>query len=364
MALTTLVLEDKYRVVLTTPDIQKAVSYPITAADLNRKILRFRDVLQDPRKDPRPLAKELYDILIAPIAADLDIVKARILMWSLDSILRYVPMGALYDGKQYLAERYCSSVFTLASNARLKDSVSPTWRVLGLGVSKQHGDFAALPGVTQELAGIIRTDVGATRGTGVLSGTVALDEAFTEAAFKTALRDRYPLVHIASHFAFKPGNESDSFLLLGDGSHLTLATVRSLPQVFRGVELLTLSACDTASESGDGREVEGLGMLAQNQGAKAVLATLWPVSDASTPLLMQQFYRIREAQPGTLKIEALRRAQVSLLTGSVTAAGNVGERARPVKTGTVDAPPFTPDPKAPYAHPYYWAPFILIGNWK
>lgn len=177
-----------------------------------------------------------------------------------------------------------------------------------------------------------------------------------------------PVVHIASHFQFQPGNETDSALLLGDGSLLNLAKIKSLPNVFGGVELLTLSACNTAtgSSGANGTEVEGFGVLAQRQGAKAVVASLWPVSDRSTVALMQEFYRVREAKAGTTKAEALRQAQIKLLRGEAQAA-KLEEKDRGLglkKDASVKQQPFTPDPKQPYAHPYYWAPFILIGNWK
>ncbi len=78
VALYTLVGEDKYRVILTTADVQKSFEYPLKAAELNRKILAFRDVLQNPKLDPLPLAQELYQILVAPIAKDLKAAKARL----------------------------------------------------------------------------------------------------------------------------------------------------------------------------------------------------------------------------------------------------------------------------------------------
>jgi CHAT domain-containing protein len=173
----------------------------------------------------------------------------------------------------------------------------------------------------------------------------------------SALRQRYPLVHIASHFAFKPGDETDSSLLLGDGRLLTLAQIKSATNLFGGVDLLTLSACDTASGGAatDGREVEGFGVLAQRQGAKAVLATLWPVADASTRRLMEEFYRLRGGGEGMTKAEALRRAQLGLLRGGADAQAPAGER-RGLSVGGA-AP-------AKFAHPYFWAPFILIGNWR
>ena len=206
---------------------------------------------------------------------------------------------------------------------------------------------------------------------GVLPGTIKLDEAFTQEAMMTELRKRNPVVHIASHFQFQPGNETNSVLLLGDGKFLSLAQIKSLPNVFAGVELLTLSACNTATggSSANGKEVEGFGVLAQRQGAKAVIASLWPVFDTSTKVLMQEFYRLREAKVSTTKIEVLQQAQIELIRGSGSSAGASPSNNREIvheeaKPSAARKPLFNRDPNAPYAHPYYWAPFILIGNWK
>jgi CHAT domain-containing protein len=332
-------------------------------------------VLQNPRLDPLPLAQELYKIIVGPVAKDLKAAKVQTLMWSLDGVLRYVPVAALHDGKQYLVEQYRHEVFTLASLARLKDVPSSQWKALGLGVTKAHGErIPALPGVMDEMRGIIREEgraEDASTPSGVLPGTIKLDEAFTQETMLSGLRQRPPVVHVASHFKFQPGNETNSALLLGDGSFLSLAQIKSLPNVFGGVELLTLSACNTATGSSEanGKEVEGFGELAQRQGAKAVVASLWPVFDTSTKVLMQDFYRLHEAKNGTTKIEALRQAQIELLRGTHSSAAAslsnnrqiVHEEAKP---SAANKPSFKPDPKAPYAHPYYWAPFILIGNWK
>jgi CHAT domain-containing protein len=334
-------------------------------------------VLQNPKLDPLPLAQELYKILIGPVAKDLQKANAQVLMWSLDGVLRYLPVAALHNGRQYLVEQYRNAVFTPASQARLKDMPSRQWNALGLGVTKAHGArIPALPGVMEEMHGIIREagqNDSSAKG-GVLPGMIKLDEAFTQEAMLAGLRQRPPVVHVASHFQFQPGNETNSALLLGDGKFLSLAQIKSLPNVFGGVELLTLSACNTATggSGANGKEVEGFGVLAQRQGAKAVIASLWPVFDTSTKDLMQDFYRIREARQETTKAEALRQAQLRLLRGETTTEGataKVTTADRQIvheedKPGAANQPRFTPDPKKPYAHPYYWAPFILIGNWK
>jgi CHAT domain-containing protein/tetratricopeptide (TPR) repeat protein len=368
VALYTLVSDDKYRVILVTPDVRKSYEYSIKSADLNRKVLALREVLQTPSRDPRPLAREMYDILIgADLARDLAQAKAQTLMWSLDGVLRYVPMSALFDGQHYLIESYRNVVFTPASHSRLNNPVSSIWRALGLGVSKPKEGFVGLAGVPEELKGIIRDD--ATKSsTGVLPGKLMMDEAFTELSMETALHQSYAVVHIASHFRFQPGNETQSFLLLGDGTHLTLADLKNMGQLFSGVDLLTLSACNTAvgDRLGDGKEVESFGVIAQKKGASAVMASLWPVMDQSTQLFMREFYRLHSDKPGITKGDALREAQLALLRGQIHGTASTATMSNSDRgdLGLTGQPAFTPDPKAPFAHPYFWAPFILIGNWK
>ncbi|MDQ1613113.1 MAG: hypothetical protein QOG00_3044 [Pyrinomonadaceae bacterium] len=371
VALYTVVGAEKYRVILITPDVQQTAEYTIKAADLERKVLAFREVLQNPRQDPRPLAAELYKIIVGPIAKDLNDAQAETLMWSLDGALRYVPVAALYDGERYMVERFRNTVFTPASNSRLKDQPGAKWSGLGLGVSKAQAGFSALPGVPEELHGIIgEGEAAASEGGSALAGKVYLDEEFTEETFRAALRQRFPVVHIASHFAVQPGNETDSFLLLGDGSRLPVSKIKTGVNMFGGVELLTLSACDTATggTGADGKEVESFAVHAQRQGAKAVMASLWPVADASTKQLMQSFYRIRNAQPGMPKAEALRRAQVSLLRGETPdAVGNIERRglvANAPQRGVEGGASASGAAKNNFAHPFFWAPFILIGNWR
>jgi CHAT domain-containing protein len=153
---------------------------------------------------------------------------------------------------------------------------------------------------------------------------------------------------------------ADSILLLGDGE-LSLEEIAAQPTLFDGVDLLTLSACNTAftNKTEDGREVDSFGTIAQNLGAKSVIASLWSVNDASTASLMESMYSFRQSASDMTKGEALRQAQMALLTGQL----------KPSQQGV--GPGMTPDGrqnpvKSPsdWSHPYYWAPFILIGNWK
>ena len=372
----TLVGEDRYRTMLVTPDTQQAYENPIKAADLARKVLAFREALQNPKSDPDALARDLYEVLVGPkLAHDLEQAGAKTLMWSLDGVLRYLPVAALKDGAgKYLVESYRSVIFTPASSTRLKDPVAARWTGLGVGVSKgkevlMPGEnsrliFMPLPSVPRELRSIISDKSEAeTGGGGLLEGRVMLDESFTKDSLRAALRQKYPLVHIASHFRFQPGNEAASFLLLGgadeQGSKLTVEEIKRVR--FEGVDLLTLSACETAlgGEKANGVEVESFGVLAQRQGAEAVMATLWSVADVSTPLIMREFYSLRQSKPGRTKAEALQQAQLALLKGSVKPP-DAWKEGR----GFGNILNLGADRKPAFAHPYFWAPFILIGNWK
>src|SRR5262249_42121039 len=132
----------------------------------------------------------------------------------------------------------------------------------------------------------------------------------------------------------------------------------------------TQAAAETTTA--DGREVESFAVLAQRQGAKAVFATLWQVADESTAKLMPEFYRLREMHKGMNKAEALQQAQLKLLKGQIKASEQTIraiEQNRSSKVvgsteSTKDLPEFKFDPNVPYSHPYFWAPFILIGNYR
>lgn len=377
VVVSTIVGKDRLNIILTTEGVPKAYvidkigDEDFSEERLNVLIHEFRAAVKNPQIDPRPAGQKLYDILVKPLEKDLQTIKADTIVWSLDANLRYVPVAALYDARYgYLAERYSSVIITLASRANLalRPSDQSQWRALGLGVSKSVAGFPALENVAEELRAIVR-DTEQKENTGLLEGHRLLDEQFTLAAFRLQL-GHYNIIHAATHFNFIAGtrNESlQSFLLLGDGEKLTLAQVKDAGTMFSGVDLLVLSACETAAggKGADGREIEGFGALAQKAGARAVIATLWRVADASTRELMVKFYQLHGAAPNVSKAEALRQAQLALLNGEPhvnsmrprdTLAGNF---AMPASGQTFQATPLKP-----YAHPYYWASFILIGNWR
>lgn len=320
---------DKLGMVLTTAEGTTFKVQRVTPDELSSMVFKFYAELRNPKVDSKKAGKALYDLLIEPIALDLNKRGVKTIMLSLDGALRYVPFAALYDGKQFLVEKYSLPVYTSVASKKIVDASNAKWRVAALGVSKELGGHKALPSVKNELAGIVK------EAGGVLPGKIFLDEQFTARSLKGASSSDFSVLHIASHFAFSPGTEANSYLLLGDGAKLTLGDIRKEQFRFDGTELLTLSACETGLGGGyapDGKEIEGFAVVAQHQGAKSVLATLWKVEDKSTSLLMADMYA--QNLKGKTKIEALRQAQLDLKQ------------------------------KPEYAHPYYWAPFILTGNWQ
>jgi CHAT domain-containing protein len=358
------ILDDSVEIILATPNappIHK--SSPIKAAKLNQMIRDFRRALGDDHHDPVPLARQLYGVLIEPIAGDLEKSNAKTLMLSLHDALRYVPFAALNNGKGYLIETM--AVVNTSATALDKLATTPkagTWSAYGLGVTKagvtKSGiDYAALTYAGKELDDVKST----------LGGKIFLDKDFTKSTLQKGL-GFYPVIHIASHFEFTPNSIDNSMLLLGDGDTLTLKQIQ-VGLDFTGVELLTLSACQTAvgddKLGADGSEVEGLGSVAQEKGAMAVIATLWPVADESTAMFMNALYKAHQVDHLD-KAESLRQAQLALLhAGATQGAPLSGEEQRGLARmqAATSAAGTTRDPHAPFAHPYYWAPFILMGNW-
>jgi|GEM_PF-1052627 len=340
------VTAEHVHILLTGSEVQLAAKTAVTKVALNRKVAALRQAVLDPDSEPQAAAKALYDLLLKPIAQDLAKLGAKTLLIAPDGVLRYVPFAALHDGSRYLVERFRPVVFTEASRDKLGAGVGKPKNVAGLGVSAKLGAFSALPSVPKELHGIVLS--GGVDADGVLPGIVKLDKEFQVDSLRDALDEGYAVLHLATHFELRPGTAKDSFLLLGDGSHLSLDTIKYDDFDFRDVDMLTLSACNTgmglSAGVNDGKEVEGFAALAQSLGARSVIATLWPVADESTGLFMQNFYKLRASQPEVNKAEAMRRIQVKLLRGALRSAEH-------------------PDIDKPFAHPFFWAPFVLLGNW-
>ena len=354
-----LITDERLRIVVTTPDVVLVREHPAGAGEIGAQVKRLRRELENPNSDPRVAARQLYDVVLGPIVHDLEQAGADTLLLSLDGVLRYVPFASLHDGTRYLVERFQTVRLAEASRDKLHASSSVRWNLAGFGTTQAHEGLPALRGVRKELDAIVRE--GKRDRVGVVPGTITLDQRFTRAALADALHEDYSVLHLASHFVLEPGSWTDSYLLLGDGTHLTLADVNQEALAFGNVELVTLSACSTAGgvrdlHRGTGLEVDGLSEVLTGQGAHSVLATVWHVSDMATARLMERFYAFRAGRHRLGKAAALRKAQLAFLAGgggSDDVHGRGAARAVSSRRGSVG-----------WAHPYYWAPFVLTGNWQ
>jgi len=321
-----IVLPERLEMLVGLADGIHQITLPIAAAELAENARRFRQRLEKrTTSEFMPYARSLYAALFAPLEPLLAAHEVDTIVLIPDGPLRGVPVGALFDGKGFLVERYA---FATAPGLRL---VEPRALVEGReiqillsGLTEAVQSFPSLPFVDAELTGLQVLFAG---------GRQLRNREFSVPSFEKAMRGTaYTIVHIASHGQFD-SDPKKSFLLTYDGrldmdgleQMIKLARFREDP-----IELLTLSACRTAA--GDERASLGLAGVAVKSGARSALATLWYVNDQASSLLVNGFYRqLRDA--GGTKAKALQEAQRAVLA----------------------------DPR--FRHPVYWAPFLLIGNW-
>ena len=326
-----LVLESRLEIVLVTPSappIHRTVQ--VRQRDLSAAVEKFRANLIDSSNfDFKDSSQQFYKWLIEPIAAELQQANVQTIIYAPDSRLRYIPIATLYDGKQFLVEKYNINNITASSLTNFNrrgvnqpkvlagaSTIAHSVTVLGKPIS-----FGAIPATKQEVKNIAKI---------FPSVTELVDSSFTKPTTKTGT-DSHTIIHLATHGSFNTGTPDESFLIFGDSDRLTLKEIDTW--VLKGVDLVVLSACETGigGKYGDGTEVLGLGYQFQHVGARAVIASLWTVSDGGTQKLMDAFYA--NLKKGISATESLRLAQISLIRG--------GE---------------------PFDHPYFWSAFFLIGN--
>jgi CHAT domain-containing protein len=191
------------------------------------------------------------------------------------------------------------------------------------GLSEAVQGFSALPNVTSELQNIQK----------LYGSVIYQDREFINANIEKAMKGTpYNIIHIASHGQFDRDPQKTFLLTYNDKLSMNQLERLIAQGKFRdqAVELLTLSACQTAV--GDDRAALGLAGIAIKAGARSALASLWSINDEATSQLMIEFYRQLQNTSNS-KAKALQQAQQKMLSD---------ER---------------------FHHPAYWAPFILIGNW-
>jgi len=244
------------------------------------------------------------------------------------------------------------------------------FKIVAFGTSKAHKIngvyYPALPGVLTEIKAIVKTKHNTT---GILVGQSYLDDEFSKQQLIKTLTLKNRILHISSHFTLRSGSNKNSALLLGTGKEYALSNMFADKLDFRGVDEITLSACETGVSGplSDGREITGLGTQLMLQGAKSVLATLWSVNDASTTEWMIRYYRYRLR--GMNKSAAMRKVQLDFITGRVKAGMQsittkeairleaLAEKDKQAKSLS------RKKSKLNYQHPFFWAAFTLQGNW-
>ena len=350
-----LILPDRLELILVTPDsppIRRMAS--VSRLALNRTIAEFRSALQVPGHDAKPSAQRLYQWLIAPIEADLQQLEVDIIIYSPDGPLRYVPLAALHSGQQWVAQQWQVNNITAASLDDInREPTQGNPRVLAAAFTEGQHEVAvgdrriAFNGLTF-----------AAREVELLSQLIPETEQRLDREFSQDIvldMNDFTIIHLATHATFTPGPPEASFILFGDGSRATLTDIKDWN--FPNVELVVLSACETAVGDilqSNGEEVLGFGYLMQQAGAEAAIASLWQVSDGGTQALMDAFYTA--LSNGYSKAEALQRAQQVLIAGDLSFVVETRGEIAVVSTATGAIAADT------LSHPYYWAPFILIGN--
>ena len=271
-------------------------------------------------------SQKFYSWLVEPSIKDLEAANIETLVFVLDSGLRNLPISALYDGQQYLIENYAIALtpgLQLLPSTTLENTNVEA--VVG-GLSEAHQGFVALPGVKTEVQEIAAN----------INSQLLLDQQFTNDRLRQTLKSTTdaPILHLATHGQFSSKAE-ETFILTWDGridvNELEqLLKVREETPKLVPIELLVLSACQTAQ--GDDKAALGIAGIALKSGARSTIGTLWSVSDESTTILIDQLYKQIAIAPEN-KAQILQQAQLQLIQSEQ------------------------------FNHPYYWAPFVLVGNW-
>jgi CHAT domain-containing protein len=317
-------LPDRLELLVSFGDEQRQFTSPIPEASLRNEVQRFRELLEKRTTNEYLVpARQLYDQIIRPIEPVLAAHHIDTLVIVPDYTLRTVPFAALHDGTGFLLDRYATAIAPSLYLTDPRPFKIASGTALVLGISKSVQGYVPLPNVEREVAEVHEIE----------GGQELLDDSFSRARFEAELKSvPYNIVHIASHGQFG-SDPSQTFVLAFDGQ-LNMddleADIKFGERRDKALELLILSACETAS--GDDRAALGLAGVALKSGARSALATLWYISDQASGDLVVAFHR--NLQSGKLsRAHALQEAQRALVA----------------------------DPR--YAHPAYWAPFLLIGNW-
>jgi CHAT domain-containing protein len=341
-----LILDDRLELILvtakTTP-IRRTIN--IKREKLNQEITDFLAGLRDSgSEDVKKPAQQMYTWLIKPFETELAELKIDTIIYAPDGQLRYIPLAALHDGKQWLIEKYRVNNITAASLTKFNKPPISTPKIFAgaFGNVNKQG-FSGLPATITEVKKIRDR---------FPNTTTLIETAFTK-ELTTTNSNSYTILHLATHGQLSTGDPKDSFIIFGDGEKATISDIRRWS--LTNVDLVVLSACQSGlgAKLGSGVEILGLGYQMQAAGARVAIASLWKVDDAGTQALMEAFYD--ELKKGDVSVvEALRRAQIAMINSDKKGTDS-SDRAGVRIVGTVPN-------SSTLSHPYYWSAFFAIGN--
>lgn len=325
-----IILPDRLAVIVSIPN--RPLDYyeqPIAEADVEATLDLLLQSLNPIYSNKKRLAisQQVYEWLIEPTEAQLGQNNIETLVFVLDGSLRNLPMAALYDGERYLIEKYRVALTPGLQLLEPKAFDNQNLQAVVAGLSQSNQGFSALPGVKTEVTEISQN----------IPSQLLLDREFTNSSLQEQIKETpSPLVHLATHGQFSSNPEETFIVTWNDKIKVKefedLLRVREETIDAKPIELLVMSACQTAT--GDKRAALGIAGVAVRSGARSTLATLWSVKDDSTVVLMNEFYKhLAQTNTSMTKAEALRQAQISLIHSE------------------------------DFQHPFYWSPFILVGNW-
>ncbi|MGP1387881.1 MAG: CHAT domain-containing protein [Thainema sp.] len=297
-----------------------------------------------------PSAQQLYEWIITPIEPELQAAQIDTLVFCVGGGVRSLPLSVLHDGQQFLIEKYDVGLIPAFTLTDQRYRPMRTVDVLAMGAS-EFQTLGDLPAVPVELSAI---------ASDIWPGEIYLNDTFTRQNLQQELEQRqFEIVHLATHAEFRSGAPSESFIQLWQNEQITLAQIRDLDWENLPVELLVLSACQTAL--GNPEAELGFAGLAYQAGVKSTLASLWSVSDVGTLALMREFYWQLAQADGATKANVLGLTQRAMIHGEV----QLTDQQLRNSGGTAIAFPASLQNMASstdLSHPFYWAAFVLVGS--
>jgi CHAT domain-containing protein len=328
---------------------------------LHAEVEAVRRLLEDPASDYESPLRRLHDDLVAPCLRD---GLPRRLIVVPAAALHYLPFAALVsrDGKFLLEQcelSYAASASALvwARQARQRQQegilfASQGQRALVVANPRPHVGFAPLPAAAIEGRDIAKLNA---------ECALLIDGDATESAMMLAL-PYARWFHFAGHTDLPASSPVRAALLcteeVEEDGRLEVRDIFSL--ALPNCELAVLSACDTRlGRWSRGDEVMGLERAFLRAGVPTVVASLWKVDDSSTQLLMRSFYEsLWQHRRG--KLASLRAAQLAVMNGQLRDRIELARRGLGAPEPLIARPTYS----GPTRHPFFWAAFVLSGDWR